>query len=72
MKIYTATHTQGQARIAVHATGCVHAVDPNRVVGYGDTIQEALDQAMNICDPDNDWPGHFKPQVVACAKKVSA
>lgn len=72
MKTYTGTNTIGSPIIAVHATGCAHALDPDCVVGTGDTIEETVTSAMNLVDPDNDYMGAWKTRVVACTRKVSS
>ena len=65
---FTATNSQGPI-IAIHATGCKHAVDNYVIVGLGDTTEQAFAEAVNFRDPDNDWPGAWKIKISPCAKK---
>jgi hypothetical protein len=72
MSTFTATHTYGGGfEVAIHATGCKHAIDPARTVGRGDTPETAFADAVKyVCDPDNDWPGAWSMKIVTCARKV--
>lgn len=71
MSSLTATSAHGSHSISIHATGCKHAVNPDLTVGFADTIAEVTEKALNVVDPDNDWPG-WQVKIVACAKKVGA
>lgn len=72
MTAFTATNTAGSHAIQVHVTGCAHAIDPDRIVGQGDTPAKAATAAIKVVDPDGDWPEAWKVKVVACAKKTGA
>lgn len=72
MSAFTATSTNGTGKIAIHATGCKHALDSARTVGWGDTPEATYADALSLCDPDNDWPDAWSMTIVACARKVGA
>lgn len=72
MPKFTSTNTSGSPIIQVHVTGCAHAVAPDRVVGQGETAEEAFSSAIELVDPDGDWPEAWKIKIVACAKKAGA
>lgn len=72
MTKFTSTNTNSSPIIQIHATGCVHAVAPDRVVGAGDTVEKAVSAAIRVVDPDSDWAEAWKIKIVACAKKAGA